>query len=215
VAVRILQGGRITEATALPFEPSERRLVIDVGGGDGRWAYEQARARPDAVFVALDPDAGALSEYSLKAARKPARGGVPNAAFVVASVEDPPAELDSAADEVRVNYPWSALLRGLLRPESAVLAGLAYLGKPDAAFTLILTYDASHDHGAGLDAGTPSLDQTNLETLKAPYAAAGLHVGSIRRLSREEALAIPSTWGRRLLHGRPRAVFEVTGRVRK
>jgi hypothetical protein len=44
-------------------------------------------------------------------------------------------------------------------------------------------------------------------TLSTMYAAAGLPVIEARRLTTDEALIIPSTWGRRLLHGRPRNVY--------
>jgi hypothetical protein len=34
-----------------------------------------------------------------------------------------------------------------------------------------------------------------------------------RRLTQDEALAIPSNWGRRLLHARPRDVYYIAGIV--
>jgi 16S rRNA (adenine(1408)-N(1))-methyltransferase len=134
---------------------------------------------------------------------------VTNAVFVVASVEDPPPELTDVADEVDVIYPWAALLRGVLRPEDAVLRGLRTLAKPGARVELVLTYDASRDRGTGLDPSAPSLDERFIERLRGPYRAAGLEMQAYRRLSDEEALAIPSTWGHRLLHGRARQVFMV------
>jgi hypothetical protein len=42
------------------------------------------------------------------------------------------------------------------------------------------------------------------------YEAAGLHATGCRRLTQDEALALPSTWGRRLLHARPREVYLLT-----
>ena len=186
---------------------------MDVGAGDGRWAYEQARRDPSAFYVALDPDAGALGEYALRASRKPERGGVANALFVVAAVEEPPPELAGFADEVHVNFPWAALLRGLLLPDARVLAGIAALAKPGALLEMVLTYDAAHDHGAGLGPAAPDLAPEVIEALSQPYAAAGIELAQPRLLSREEALAVPSTWGRRLLHGRPRRVYVVQGAI--
>ena len=186
------------------------KTTIDVGSGDGRWTYESARKDPATTFIALDPDAESLKEYAFKAARKSARGGVTNAHFVVASVEAPPPEIEGLADEVVVLFPWAALLRGLLRPEPEVLRGLEQIAKEGAALRLVLTYDAGHDHGAGLGEALPGLDEAAIERLRPLYAAAGLAITRVRRLSQAEALAIPSTWGRRLLHGRPREVFEVT-----
>ncbi|HXH23245.1 MAG TPA: class I SAM-dependent methyltransferase [Dehalococcoidia bacterium] len=187
--------------------------MLDIGAGDGRWAYEQARRDPGSLYIALDPDAEALKEYAFRAARKPARGGAANALFVVGSVEAPPPELLACADELRVNFPWAALLRGLLLADRATLRGLSSLGKPGARFELVLTYDPAHDHGAGLDASVPPLDAGVFARLAEPYAASGLRIEECRPLGRDEALAIPSTWGRRLLHGRERSVFQLSGHV--
>ena len=48
-------------------------------------------------------------------------------------------------------------------------------------------------------------------TLVPTYTAAGLVVDEHRRLTADEALEIPSTWGRRLLHARPRDVYWLAG----
>lgn len=185
---------------------------MDVGTGDGRWPYEMALRDPDSLYIGLDPDGEALKKYAFRASRRPEKGGAPNVAFAVASVEGLPGQLVRIADEVHVIFPWAALLRGLLRPEDAVVRGLALLAKPGASLEMVLTYDAGHDRGAGLDAGTPTLDEGFIAGLRKPYLLAGLRIAETRRLTAMEALAIPSTWGRRLLHGRPREVFLVTAR---
>src|SRR3990172_5230540 len=148
-------------------------------------------------------------------ARKPARGGVANAHFVVAAVAALPAPLHALADLVCVNFPWGGLLRGLLQPETAVLRALASLAKPGGRFQLVLAYDPQRDSGAFTGEPLPVPDETYIDAALVPaYGAAGLAVEERRRLSREEALAIPSTWGRRLLPARPRDVFLLRGSVR-
>ena len=192
-----------------------RRVVIDLGAGDGRFAYESARNDAASVYVAVDPDAAALAAYAFRACRKPARGGVANAHFVVAAVAALPAPLHALADLVCVNFPWGGLLRGLLQPETAVLRALASLAKPGGRFQLVLAYDPQRDSGAFTGEPLPVPDETYIDPALVPaYGAAGLAVEERRRLSREEALAIPSTWGRRLLHARPRDVFLLRGSVR-
>jgi hypothetical protein len=112
-----------------------------------------------------------------------------------------------------VNFPWAALLRGVLRGEARVIAGLARLAKQGARLELVLTYDAAHDEAVMGDDSLPALDEPYIDEVLAPaYAAHRIVIESRRRLSRDEALAVPSTWGRRLLHGRTRDVFEVVGR---
>ncbi len=125
-------------------------------------------------------------------------------------MEAPPDDLTGIADLVCVNFPWRALLRGLLRPDATVLSGLRRLGAAAAEYRFVLCYDPVHDAAAFEGETPPRLDRDLIEGRLAPaYAKAGIALGEWRLLSRAEALAIPSSWGRRLLHGRPRDVYLV------
>jgi 16S rRNA (adenine(1408)-N(1))-methyltransferase len=210
--MRILHGTKVTEAP-----PGWRdilagqRVVIDLGSGDGRWAYESAKADAASFYIAIDPDAEALAEYAFKASRKPARGGIRKALFVVASVEHLPTELTAVAHVVRVNFPWGGLLRGLIEPQPSVLAGLASLIEPGGRFEIVVAYVPEYDPNAFAGDALAALDDAGIEALKPPYAAAGLQIKETQRLTQDDALAIASTWGRRLLHARPRPVFFIGG----
>jgi 16S rRNA (adenine(1408)-N(1))-methyltransferase len=214
--VRVLEGTRVAEVTRERIDAllAGRRVVVDVGTGDGRFVYETARRDKDALYVGIDPDAGAMAEYAYRAARKPARGGIENALYVVAALEQLPPELAGAADVVHVNFPWAGLLRAVIRPEPEALAGLVRLLRPGGQIEIVLCYDAQHDKAALRGETLPPLDGQYIEDVMRPaYAAAGLAIEESRQLSREEALAIASTWGRRLLHGRPRDVFWVKATI--
>src|SRR3989304_2057375 len=103
--MRILNGTKVIDAEPGWREAllhGGRRVVIDLGAGDGRFAYESARNDAASVYVAVDPDAAALAAYAFRACRKPARGGVANAHFVVAAVAAPPASLLAPAHRVCV-----------------------------------------------------------------------------------------------------------------
>ena len=217
--VRLLQGTKVIEAEEgwrEALRESTKRVAIDVGAGDGRFVYERARQDPEGVYIGVDPDASAMAEYAYKAARKPARGGIGNAHYVVAAVEQLPPELHGMADLVTVNFPWTGLLRGIICPEPTVLEALASLGAPGCRFEIVLTYDPAHDKAALEGEDLPPLDYAYIDsTLLPAYAAAGLQVTGRRRLTQDEALAIPSTWGRRLLHGRPREVFHIRGIIQR
>ena len=188
-------------------------MVIDVGAGDGRFPYERARLDPASFYIGIDPDAESLKEYAYRASRKPSRGGIDNVAFVVASVEHLPAELDGLAAAVYINYPWGGLLRGLLLADPDVLSALARLAAPQGSMGIVLTYDPAHDLGAALEPlPSPGFDYID-QVLAPAYEKAGVKLTSRRLLTRDEALAIASTWGRRLLHGRERDVFLIEGLV--
>ena len=215
--MRLLEGTKIVEAPPGWREDilgRGRSIAIDVGTGDGRFVYDSARRDPASLYIGLDPDAAGMAQYAFRASRKPSRGGIDNAFFVVASVEQLPPELLGLADRIYVNFPWVGLLRGLIRPQAPVLAAIASLAQLGARFEAVLCYDAVHDKAALEGEDLPALDEHYVDSVLAPtYATAGLNVTSRRRLTREEGLAIASSWGRRLLHGRPRDVFEISGLV--
>src|SRR6185436_8875734 len=136
--MRVMLGTKVIEApqgwrTALVLD--EPRVVVDVGAGDGRWAYENA----------------------YRASRKASRGGVDNVAFVVAPVETLPPELDAIADVVRVNFPWGSLLRGLLVADEATLTALKRIARRSASFEAVMSYDPSHDTNAFAGDPLPAL----------------------------------------------------------
>lgn len=214
--MRVLQGTKVIEAPESWCDGvmlDGRPVVIDLGAGDGRYVYESARDDPTRLYLGIDPDSDAMSEYAFRASRKPARGGVENARFVVSSLERLPPELNGIASLVRVNFPWGSLLRGLLQPDPAALCAMAKLA-PAGRFEIVVSYDPEHDTGAFLGDPLPRLDETCIVDNLAPaYRNSRLEVTQHRRLTQDEALAVPSTWGRRLLHARPRDVYWLSGNV--
>src|SRR5438045_7021082 len=75
-------------------------VTVDLGTGDGRFAYRYAAAHPDRFIIAIDPVAEAMAETSARARRKPERGGRPNVLYAVASIERMPPEPDHIANEI-------------------------------------------------------------------------------------------------------------------
>ncbi|HEU0075893.1 MAG TPA: methyltransferase domain-containing protein [Dehalococcoidia bacterium] len=214
--MRVLHGTKVIEAPPSwrdNVTRDGRPVIVDLGAGDGRYAYESARNDPSRLYVGVDPDATALAEYAYRASRKPARGGVENARFVVAPLEQLPADLEAIAALVRINFPWGSLLRALLEPDPSALATLTKLA-PGGRFEIVFSYDPQHDTGAFAGDPLPPLDEARIADFLAPaYRAAGLDTTAQRRLTQDEALAIPSSWGRRLLHARPRNVYWIAGAV--
>ena len=77
-------------------------IVIDIGTGDGRFVSAAARANPNKFFIGIDANTKPLEKPSMKATRKPAKGGLPNVLFVQATVEDLPE--NSAALPTRYTF---------------------------------------------------------------------------------------------------------------
>src|SRR5512146_2508290 len=113
-------------------------VTVDLGCGDGRFAYRYAREHPERFVIGVDPVAENMRELSARAARKPARGGLPNALYAVASVELLPGELRGIASEIFVTLPWGSLMRGLILAEPVVLDGIASLARAGAELRIVL-----------------------------------------------------------------------------
>jgi 16S rRNA (adenine(1408)-N(1))-methyltransferase len=205
--VHVVNGRKVEEmsaaelrAAALPYA----RVVVDVGAGDGRFAYNLAKAQPAAFVVGMEPVAENLRESSSRARRKPERGGLPNVIYVTASIETPPPELVGVADEVSVVLPWGSLMRGIILGGDGVLRGLAGLAKADGTVRIVVN-TLIFDDPVPLEArDLPEPSPEYVTSVLAPkYAAHGLRIDEARFFDADEVAALPSTWAKRLSHRRP------------
>jgi 16S rRNA (adenine(1408)-N(1))-methyltransferase len=117
-------------------------VTIDVGTGDGRAVLDAAARQPTTLVLGLDASAAAMIEASRRAAGPARKGGRPNARFVLAAAENPPAALTGAADLVTVRFPWGSLLRGCVGLDAAVAAGLTRLVGSRGTLELLLAPSA-------------------------------------------------------------------------
>ena len=144
-------------------------------------------------MLGLDANAASMAEASRRAARSPRKGGSPNAAFVVAAAESPPAELAGLADLVTVRFPWGSLLRGVVGRDEAVAAGLAGLVAERGAIELVVA-PVERD---GLD-GIPTSTDALVVGATAAFAVHGFEIQLACAPTAAEVRATGSTWARRL-----------------
>ena len=183
-------------------------MSLDLGTGDGRLPYTLGREAPHRLFIGIDASAAGLRRLSGRAVRE----RLANVIFVRASVEALPGELSGVADQVTVVLPWGSLLAAVARPGAPELAGIRRLCQPGANLSAVLSI-AERDRREVLRLGLRPLDGGLLPDLATSYAAAGFDVTSVRPLDGEELAAWPSTWARRLAHGRPRPVVRIDARA--
>ena len=87
---RVVGNGRTTALDAaelLALRAPAVRTLVDVGTGDGRYAYALASAHPDWFVIGIDALEEPMGEVAHKASRKPARGGRANVVYVRAAAE--------------------------------------------------------------------------------------------------------------------------------
>jgi 16S rRNA (adenine(1408)-N(1))-methyltransferase len=158
--------------------------------------------------IGVDAAATAMAEASLRAARPVRKGGLPNALFVVAAAERPPAELAGVAAELTILFPWGSLLRGALAigdgaDGADAAAGIAALVAPGGVVRMLVSIDP-RDRLA-----VPTITATDRPAIAARWACHGLILAAFAPACRDEIEASGSSWSRRLAAGRKRAVWRL------
>lgn len=168
-----------------------QRVLLDLGTGDGRYVRSLADEHPDWFVIGVDSCRENLREYS--------RGKLPNMLFVIASAQDLPGEFGGLISHVTINFPWGSLLNSLLAGDMNLMNGLASISKPNTQINIHLNGDALAEAGTELDTGTQVIFDNMYQH--------GWRLQSPRLMDKQSLRTFPTTWARRLAHGRdPRAV---------
>jgi 16S rRNA (adenine(1408)-N(1))-methyltransferase len=168
-------------------------VTIDIGTGDGRAVLAAAAREPATLVLGLDANASAMVEASRCAARAQRKGGLPNAALILASAESPPPALRASADLVTVRFPWGSLLRGLVGADRAVAAGVAGLVAPGGTLELLLA-PALRDGLGGVPTSTDDL----VGGIARAFGPSGFDIEDVQTATPAEAKASGSSWAKRL-----------------
>ena len=216
---RVVGKGRTEAMDPADFDARLHAFVkcaVDVGTGDARFAYHLATERPDWLVIGLDALEAPMGEIAYRASRKPARGGRENLLLLRAAIEALPAELAQIADEVDVLLPWGALLEGIVRARSEIVQGIAALARDGAVVNLTLNgeiwLDSTPARYEDLPVPTPAYVA---ESIEPEFRRAGIELGPARYLTADEAKGLPTTWARRLGHGRLHPRFVHMNGVRR
>jgi 16S rRNA (adenine(1408)-N(1))-methyltransferase len=164
------------------------------------------------MHIAVDANAEGLLPAASKAARKPARGGVPNLICLAEPAETLAYELGAFASRMTVILPWSSLLRTVAMPDVDSLRKLSAVCLSGANFEIAFSYDSGRDARENAPLALASIDEYHVSTLSALYQEAGLNVDGIQRISLDELKEYDTTWAHRLGFGRPREVWRIRGR---
>jgi 16S rRNA (adenine(1408)-N(1))-methyltransferase len=147
-----------------------------------------ATGHPDRFVLGIDAVADPMADASRRAARPVARGGAPNARFIVSALQALPSEVDGLADLVTVHFPWGSLRDAATGHDSVGAARLVRLLALRGRLELLLA-DGERDAAAPLDP----------DAVLAAHAALGLETFDARPATLADAVAGHSSWGKRLL----------------
>jgi predicted RNA methylase len=183
-------------------------IIVDIGAGDGEFVYTLARENPDRFIIGIDPHHQGLAKTSARIYKKPAKGGLKNALFVLGSIETLPAELNGIANQVFINFPWAGLLAGLLKADTTAWGAIKRICLPGAIIDLLFSYDRLVESSGFRKAGLPDIDDAYLKTVTIPAVEKiGFRVLDINAVSAEDIKQYPSRWAKKLSFGRDRQYF--------
>ncbi len=185
-------------------------VIVDIGTGDGSFVTELAKQHPDRFVIGIDPHHKNLVQKSAQIYKKPQKGGLENALFVVARVEDLPHELDGVANQVFINFPWSGLLRGVVHVEHGTWENIKRICAPGAVVDVVFGYDEQHEAGEMEEYELPELSLEYIQKTMAPQLdALGFTIQKVKELSLEDLKMYPSSWAKRLAFGQGRIYYYV------
>lgn len=190
-------------STEKPFENLSSHtgegVVIDIGTGDGRFVYRSAEMNPRKFYIGIDANAKPLEKVSMKATRKPSKGGLANVLFIQAAIENLPEELNESADEIHIHFPWGSLLRAVAVGETEALASLRRIAAPECVLEIIIGIDEERDRTEVERLALPRLSGEYLQKSLIPkYGQAGFGVLQSGVLNPSEWSRLETSWARRL-----------------
>lgn len=182
-------------------------VVVDIGTGDGRFVCNLARQNPNKFFIGIDSNTRALEKISMKATRKPTKGGLANVLFLQAAVESLPEELNNIADEIHIHFPWGSLLRAVLNGDEEILRSLYRIAAPECLIEIIIGIDEERDRTEIKRLELPALSIEYLENILRPkYEAAGFEVIEKGVLNQSDWSKLETSWARKLQGNESRRV---------
>ena len=168
-----------------------KRISLDLGTGDGKFAFCHAQNFPSHFFIGMDSCRENLRDYS--------RTNLPNLLYVIANAQSLPHELHGQISHITINFPWGSLLSSLLNGDSDFLCGLESALGSGAKLEVRLNGGALSEQGWSLEAGSERIFQN--------LAMAGWRLDSPIYMDAHGLRNFPSTWAKRLAFGRdPRAI---------
>jgi 16S rRNA (adenine(1408)-N(1))-methyltransferase len=168
------------------------RIVLDLGTGDGKFAFCHADNFPNHFVIGVDSCRENLHEHS--------RAKLPNLLYIIASAQSLPQELRGLVSHITINFPWGSLLESLLNGDDRLLRSLESVAGSSAALDVRLNGGALAEQGWSLEYGAERIFEN--------LTSAGWNLHKPEMLDSHVLRSFPSTWAKRLAFGRdPRAIY--------
>lgn len=170
-------------------------ITLDLGTGDGKFAFCHAESFPGRFVIGLDSCRENLREFS--------RARLPNLLYVIASAQALPNELRGLISHITINFPWGSLLGSLLTGDPLLFRGLESVLATGARLDLRLNGGALAEAGCSLEDG--------MEQARENLVRAGWKMKQPVAMDSRALRSFPSTWAKRLAFGRDPRAMQVSG----
>lgn len=192
------------------------KIVVDLGTGDGKFAYNYAKKNPNCFVIGIDAVSELMEEISRKIDKKPAKGGLENIIYICSAVESLPDELSNIADEIHINFPWGSLLNGVIKGNPEILSNIKKIAKnSESTFKCYTTYSRKYEETMINENNLPDLSMEYIQNeLTEVYKKYGLIIEEVNILTSEEKKNLQSSWVKKLLDKRQRDVYSFSGIIK-
>ncbi|MCA9380756.1 class I SAM-dependent methyltransferase [Candidatus Dojkabacteria bacterium] len=214
--ISVIHGKKTSSIDKLKINEHYKKVIVDLGCGDGKQTYRFAFDHPENFYIGIDANFKGLEEVSRKARKKPVKGGLPNIIFIHGVAESLPQELDSLADEIQINFPWGSLLEGFINLDDDIWKNIRMVAKNGAALKVITTYDDKFEQDFREERSLPELSIKYFEgDFREKLLSYGVKINEVRIITEEEKSEISSPWGKKILSSRDRDVFVLNATIVK
>jgi len=171
------------------------RVILDLGTGDGKFAFHHARTFPSHFVIGVDACRENLREHS--------RLKLPNALFIIANAQDLPNELNGLISHITINFPWGSLLESVLAGDPKLMCRLESISSSFTQIDVRLNGGALAEQGWALEAGARKIYDNLLQASSQMKTPVMLNAQALRNF--------PSTWAKRLAFGRDPHAIQLSG----
>lgn len=164
-----------------------------------------AKENPDSLIIGIDPCHKNLIDISAKILKKPEKGGLSNALFILANAENLPYELTNLVDKIYINFPWGSLLQGIVLFEEKIWNNIKKICKKNTTIEIIFGYNILYDKKEIDRLGLPILGESYLKYNMIPKIQnLGFKIMNIKKVSPKELNNYSTTWAKKLSFGQNR-----------
>lgn len=183
-----------------------KKIILDIGTGDGRYVYKNALNNPQYLYIGIDP-AQNLKEFQREINRKRLK----NAILINSSIENFNLNRAELFDEIQIILPWGNLLKYCVSVDKEFFSKISHWLKKEGLINIIFGFNEEYEEKITKRLSLKDLNEnetlylkSNLENLE------GLKLSNFQNLTPKSLKNFETTWSKKLNFGASRTYFYIT-----